>query len=49
MEKGVEQVIGLRPKDNGMSWRAVGSKALGLVKMYERNEHIEEPGRLFAA
>jgi len=49
MEKGVDQVIGRRQKDNGMSWSKVGSKALGLVKIYELNEHIEDPGLLIAA
>ena len=28
MEKGVDQVIGRRQKDNGMSWSEVGSKAI---------------------
>jgi hypothetical protein len=49
MEKGVDQVIGQRQKDQGMSWSEVGSKTLGLVKIHELNEHIEEPGLLFAA
>jgi hypothetical protein len=49
MEKGVDQVIGRRQKDNGMSWSEVGSRALGLVKIYELNEQIEEPGLLIAA
>lgn len=49
MEKGVDQVIGRRQKDNGMSWSEVGSKALGLLKIHELNEQIEEPGLLFAA
>lgn len=49
MEKGVDQVIGRRQKDHGMSWSKVGSKALGLLKIHELNEQIEEPGLLFAA
>jgi hypothetical protein len=49
MEKGVDQVIGRRQKDNGMSWSEIGSKALGLLKIHELNEQIEEPGLLFAA
>jgi hypothetical protein len=49
MEKGVDQVIGRRQKDNGMSWSEFGSKALGLLKIHELNEQIEEPGLLLAA
>jgi hypothetical protein len=49
MEKAVDHVIGRRQKDNGMSWSNVGSKALGLVKIYELHEHIEDPGLLIAA
>jgi len=49
MEKGVDQVIGRRQKDNGMSWSEIGSKALGLLKIHELNEQIEEPGLLLAA
>jgi hypothetical protein len=49
MEKGVDQVIGRRQKDNGMSWSEVGSKALGLLKIHELNEQIDDPGLLFAA
>lgn len=49
MEKGVEQVIGRRQKDNGMSWSEFGSKALGLVKIHELNEQIDDPGLLIAA
>jgi hypothetical protein len=44
MEKGVDVVIGRRQKDNGMSWSEVGSKALGLLKIHELNEQIEDPG-----
>ncbi len=49
MEKGVDQVIGRRQKDKGMSWSVVGSKALGILKIHELNEQIEEPGLLLAA
>jgi len=49
MEKGVDQVIGRRQKDNGMSWSDVGSKALGILKIHELNEQIEDPGLLLAA
>lgn len=49
MEKGVDHVIGRRQKDNGMSWSEVGSKALGLLKIHELNEQIEDPGLLLAA
>jgi hypothetical protein len=36
MEKGVDQVIGLRQKDHGMSWTK-GSRALALLKIAELN------------
>jgi hypothetical protein len=49
MEKGVDHVIGRRQKNKGMSWSEVGSKALGLVKIHELNEQIEDPGLLLAA
>jgi hypothetical protein len=49
MEKSVDVVIGRRQKDNGMSWSAGGSKALGLLKIHELNEQIEEPALLLAA
>jgi hypothetical protein len=49
MEKGVDQVIGQRQKDKGMSWSVMGSKALGVLKIHELNEHIEDPGLLLAA
>lgn len=49
MEKGVEQVIGRRQKGKGMSWIDVGSEALGLLKIHELNEQIEDPGLLLAA
>jgi hypothetical protein len=31
MEKGVDQVIGVRQKHKGMSWSPTGSKALGIL------------------
>ena len=34
MEKGVDLVIGMRQKDNGMSWSKLGSYALGMVTAY---------------
>ena len=37
MEKGVDQVIGQRQKDNGMSWSKLGSYALGMVTAYRAN------------
>ena len=37
MEKGVDQVIGQRQKDRGMSWSARGSYALGVVSAYLAN------------
>ena len=49
MEKGVDPVIGQRQKDRGMSWSTVGSNALGILKVHELNEQIEEPGLLLAA
>lgn len=49
IEKGVDQVIGQRQKDQGMSWSEMGSKSLGILKIHELNEHIEEPGLLLAA
>jgi DNA-binding Xre family transcriptional regulator len=38
MEKGVDQVIGLRQKKKGMSWSPAGSKALGILKVVELND-----------
>ena len=37
MEKGVDQTIGHRQKRKGLSWRDLGSQALGLLKMVELN------------
>jgi hypothetical protein len=37
MEKAVDQVIGLRQKDHGMSWTRKGSRALALLKVQELN------------
>lgn len=37
MEKGVDQVIGLRQKDHGMSWSKRGSYALGLATAFFTN------------
>jgi len=37
MEKAVDQVIGWRQKDRGMSWTQQGSRALALLKVAELN------------
>ena len=37
MEKGVDQVIGMRQKDSGMSWSKRGSYALGLITACREN------------
>jgi len=37
MEKGVDQTIGHRQKRKGLSWRDLGSQALGLLKTVELN------------
>ncbi|MDJ0593582.1 MAG: UPF0236 family protein, partial [Pleurocapsa sp. MO_226.B13] len=37
MEKGVDLVIGNRQKHKGMSWSALGSKALAILKVTECN------------
>lgn len=37
MEKGVDQVIGIRQKDKGMSWSKSGSYALGMLTAYHAN------------
>ncbi len=37
MEKGVDTVIGHRQKHKGMSWSALGSKALAILKVTECN------------
>ncbi len=39
MEKGVDLVIGHRQKHKGMSWRALGSRALAILKVVELNGH----------
>jgi hypothetical protein len=36
-EKAVDQVIGMRQKDRGMSWTKAGSRALALLKVAELN------------
>lgn len=38
MEKGVDQTIGHRQKRKGLSWRDLGSQALGLLKIVELNQ-----------
>ena len=42
MEKGCDQVIGHRQKKKGMSWRAVGSKSLAILKVVELNNQWEK-------
>jgi hypothetical protein len=42
MEKGVDQVIGVRQKHKGMSWSPTGSKALGILKVVELNQQWEQ-------
>lgn len=42
MEKGCDQVIGRRQKKKGMSWRAVGSRSLGILKVVELNNEWEK-------
>jgi hypothetical protein len=42
MEKGVDQVIGLRQKKKGMSWSKQGSQALALLKIAELNGHWKD-------
>jgi hypothetical protein len=42
MEKGVDRAIGARQKKKGMSWSEAGSKALGILKVVEMNQHWEE-------
>ncbi len=37
IEKGVDLTIGKRQKDNGMSWRKLGSRALAILKVLEFN------------
>ena len=42
MEKGVDQVIGIRQKHKAMSWSAKGSKALAILKVAELNGQWEQ-------
>jgi hypothetical protein len=42
VEKGCDQVIGRRQKKKGMSWREVGSRSLGILKVAELNNRWEE-------
>jgi hypothetical protein len=42
MEKGVDQVIGLRQKDHGMSWSKRGSYALGMATAYLTNGNWDQ-------
>lgn len=42
VEKGCDQVIGHRQKKKGMSWRKVGSRSLGILKVAELNNRWEE-------
>ena len=42
VEKGCDQVIGHRQKKKGMSWRKVGSRSLGILKVVELNNRWEE-------
>jgi Uncharacterised protein family (UPF0236) len=42
IEKGVDQVIGVRQKGKGISWSSVGSKALGILKVVELNGQWEQ-------
>ena len=42
MEKGVDQVIGVRQKHKGMRWSLTGSKALGILKVVELNQQWEQ-------
>ena len=38
IEKGVDLTIGHRQKHQGMSWRSLGSRALGILKVTELND-----------
>jgi len=40
MEKAVDQVIGIRQKNRGMSWTKKGSRALALLKVAELNVRL---------
>ena len=42
-EKAVDQVIGMRQKDRGMSWTKAGSRALALLKVAELNAKLSRP------
>jgi hypothetical protein len=42
MEKGCDPVIGRRQKKKGMSWREVGSRSLGILKVVELNNQWEK-------
>lgn len=42
MEKAVDQVIGIRQKDNGMSWSATGSRSLAHLTMEQLNDEWDE-------
>lgn len=41
IEKGCDQVVGHRQKKKGMSWRAAGSRGLGILKVAELNHQWE--------
>jgi hypothetical protein len=41
VEQGGDQVSGHRQKKKGMSWREVGSRSLGILKVVELNNHWE--------
>ena len=42
IEKGVDQVVGMRQKHKGMSWSKKGSQALGILKTCELNGEWEK-------
>ena len=42
IEKGCDQVIGHRQKKKGMSWRKMGSRSLGILKVAELNNQWRE-------
>lgn len=42
IEKGVDQVVGIRQKKKGMSWTKAGSKGLAILKVAERNGSWKE-------
>ena len=41
IEKGCDQVIGYRQKKKGMSWREIGSRGLGILRVAELNHQWE--------